>query len=62
MKQQGKLFYQQSVNDVMQQMKANPEGLSDQSVEQRRAQFGYNRLQAKRRTTLFEKFIAQFKD
>lgn len=62
MKQQGKLFYQQSVDDVMQQMKADPKGLTDQQVAQRQKQFGDNRLQAKRRTTLIEKFIAQFKD
>lgn len=62
MKQQAELFYQQSAEAVMKRMKANPNGLTDQDVAKRREQFGYNRLQAKRRTTLFEKFIAQFKD
>ena len=62
MKEQKKVFYQQSVDEVMNQMQADPKGLSDQQVAQRREQFGFNRLQAKRRTTIFEKFLAQFKD
>lgn len=60
--EQKKVFYQQSVDEVMNQMQADPKGLSDQQVAQRREQFGFNRLQAKRRTTIFEKFLAQFKD
>ncbi len=55
-------FYQASVDEVMTQMKAKPNGLSKDEVRQRQDQFGFNRLQAKRRTTLVEKFIAQFKD
>ncbi|KRL62348.1 ATPase P [Lentilactobacillus parakefiri DSM 10551] len=56
------MFYQRTVDDVMSQMKAHPSGLSDQEVKDRREQFGANRLTSKRRTTLIEKFISQFKD
>ncbi|KRL09511.1 ATPase P [Lentilactobacillus otakiensis DSM 19908 = JCM 15040] len=56
------MFYQRTVDDVMSQMKAHPTGLSDQEVRDRREQFGANKLTSKRRTTLIEKFISQFKD
>ncbi len=59
---QEKVAYQRSVADIMQQMKSDPNGLTTQAVAERRDQFGQNKLQAKRRTTLLEKFIAQFKD
>lgn len=62
MTQEKKMFYQRTVDDVMSQMKAHPTGLSDQEVKDRREQFGANRLTSKRRTTLIEKFISQFKD
>ncbi|WP_149315503.1 calcium-translocating P-type ATPase, PMCA-type [Lentilactobacillus buchneri] len=60
--QEKKMFYQRTVDDVMSQMKAHPTGLSEQEVKDRREQFGANRLTSKRRTTLIEKFISQFKD
>ncbi|MEE8823516.1 calcium-transporting ATPase 1 [Lentilactobacillus sunkii] len=62
MTQEKKMFYQRTVDDVMSQMKSHPTGLSDQEVNDRRQQFGANKLTSKRRTTLIEKFIAQFKD
>lgn len=62
MTQEKKMFYQRTVDDVMSQMKSHPTGLSDQEVSDRRQQFGANKLTSKRRTTLIEKFIAQFKD
>lgn len=62
MTQEKKMFYQRTVDDVMSQMKAHPTGLSEQEVKDRREQFGANRLTSKRRTTLIEKFISQFKD
>lgn len=62
MTQEKKMFYQRTVDDVMSQMKTHPTGLSDQEVKDRREQFGANRLTSKRRTTLIEKFISQFKD
>lgn len=62
MTQEKKMFYQRTVDDVMSQMEAHPSGLSDQEVKDRREQFGANRLTSKRRTTLIEKFISQFKD
>ncbi|GAD15476.1 calcium-translocating P-type ATPase, PMCA-type [Lentilactobacillus otakiensis] len=62
MTQEKKMFYQRTVDDVMSQMKAHPTGLSDQEVRDRREQFGANKLTSKRRTTLIEKFISQFKD
>lgn len=62
MTQEKKMFYQRTVDDVMSQMKAHPTGLSEQEVKDHREQFGANRLTSKRRTTLIEKFISQFKD
>ena len=62
MTQEKKMFYQRTVDDVMSQMKSHPTGLTDQEVIDRRKQFGPNKLTSKRRTTLIEKFISQFKD
>lgn len=62
MTQEKKMFYQRTVDDVMSQMKAHPTGLTEQEVKDHREQFGANRLTSKRRTTLIEKFISQFKD
>ncbi|MCH4165880.1 MAG: calcium-translocating P-type ATPase, PMCA-type [Lentilactobacillus diolivorans] len=62
MAEKNKLFYQRSVEDVMTQMKSQANGLTAQEVLDRQNQFGLNKLQGKRRTTLLEKFIGQFKD
>ncbi len=65
MKQEKKMFYQRTVDDVMSQMKAHPTGLTDQEVKDRRQQFGANKLTSKRRTTLIEKFycpVQRFND
>lgn len=55
-------FYQQSVDQVMKQMDSSSKGLSDSEVKKRQDEYGLNKLQATRKTTLLEKFLAQFKD
>ncbi|OOZ75401.1 ATPase [Solemya velum gill symbiont] len=60
---QNALFHTLSAEQVASLLEVDlRDGLSDQQVAQRSAIYGANELREKRRTTLAEKFIAQFKD
>lgn len=62
MASQTEQFYQQDSSTVLKAMQSTETGLTDQQVSERLNQYGPNKLVAKRRTTLIEKFLAQFKD
>lgn len=62
MAHQTEQFYQQDSSTVLKAMQSSETGLTDNQVSERLNKYGPNRLVAKRRTTLLEKFIAQFKD
>lgn len=55
-------WYQQTVDQTLTELKAQVGGLTEKEVEQRRVESGFNELAAKKQTTLFQKFIEQFKD
>ncbi|GAY72587.1 calcium-transporting ATPase [Lentilactobacillus kosonis] len=57
-----KTIYQLSVDDVLSKVSATKDGLSTKQVSDRRAEFGPNQLVAQKRTTILQKFLAQFKD
>ena len=55
-------FYQQSVEQVVQQLKTNIEnGLTQDEVIERQSRDGLNEFAKKKHTSLLQKFIAQFK-
>ncbi len=62
MASQTEQFYQQDSSTVLKAMQSTETGLTAQQVSERLNQYGPNKLVAKRRTTLIEKFLAQFKD
>lgn len=57
-----KPWYQQTTDELFAKLDTQEQGLTESTVKERRAEYGENRLAAKRQTTLLEKFIAQFKD
>ena len=48
--------------EALKKLNTSTNGLSDQEVQKRQEEYGKNVLQAKKHTTLLQKFIAQFKD
>ena len=56
-------WYNLSVEDTTKKLETNLEqGLSDAEVTARREKYGTNELKAKKKKTLFQKFLEQFKD
>ncbi|GEP20252.1 cation-translocating P-type ATPase [Pediococcus argentinicus] len=55
-------FWSQPSQEVLDDLKVTREGLSNTEVEKRTEQYGKNTLTTKGKTTLLQKFIAQFKD
>ena len=56
-------WFNKSVGDVEKELKTNlQQGLSTEDVEQKRQEFGFNELKAKKKKSLFVKFLEQFKD
>ncbi|MBO7203577.1 MAG: cation-translocating P-type ATPase [Bacteroidales bacterium] len=55
-------FYQLSTQEVVKQLQTDiSQGLSDNDVSERQTRDGFNEFSKKRHTSLFQKFIAQFK-
>ncbi|WP_056942395.1 cation-translocating P-type ATPase [Secundilactobacillus kimchicus] len=57
-----KPWYQQTSDEVFVRLETQESGLSEASVKERREKYGANELAAKKQSSLFEKFVAQFKD
>ncbi len=57
-----KEVYNESIEQLMQDVGSSSNGLTKPQVEEKQYQFGLNELEKKRQTTLVEKFIDQFKD
>ena len=47
------MFYQKEVSQVFKECQSNQNGLTDQEVEQRHQQFGYNVLDEKKKESPF---------
>lgn len=56
------MFYQKEVSQVFKECQSNQNGLTDQEVEQRHQQFGYNVLDEKKKESPFVIFLKQFQD
>lgn len=57
------IAYQESAESVLDLLESNlADGLSEADVKKRQEEFGLNELEADEKTTLFQKFLAQFKD
>ena len=56
-------WFNKTVEETLSTVKTNVElGLSSEEVKKRQEENGYNELKAKKKKTLFQKFINQFKD
>ncbi len=55
-------YYAQSGEEVLSSLKVNEEGLSEEEVSARRAQFGENKLKEKKKKSLVRRFFEQFLD
>ena len=56
------MFYQKEVSQVFKECQSNQNGLTDQEVERRHQQFGYNVLDEKKKESPFVIFLKQFQD
>ena len=58
-----KNWFNKETNEVEKELKTNlQQGLTQDEVEEKRKEFGYNELKAKKKKSLFVKFLEQFKD
>ena len=56
-------FYNQSIKDIEQELSTSCEnGLNSEQVKQLQEKYGSNSLAAKKKTSMLQRFIAQFKD
>lgn len=57
------IFHNKKIEDVANELQSDfKNGLSEQQVQQRRQQYGENKLKEKKKKTKFQRFIEQFKD
>ena len=54
--------YQQSTDEVMQKLGVTDQGLIQESVQERRQEYGFNELEEGKRKSTLEVFFEQFKD
>ncbi len=58
-----KNWFSKEANQIAEELKTNiNEGLTNSQVEEKRNEFGFNELKAKKKKSLFVKFLEQFKD
>ncbi len=58
-----KQWFNQEIKDVERKLQTNQElGLNDEQVKEKQEKYGLNELQTKKKKSLLQKFIAQFKD
>ena len=56
-------WFNKEIKDVENELKTDKEkGLEKEEVEKRREKYGLNQLKAKKKKTLIQRFIDQFKD
>ena len=58
-----KNWFNKETSEIEQELKTNlKQGLTKEEVEEKRNKYGYNELKAKKKKSLFVKFLEQFKD
>ncbi len=58
-----KNWFNKETSEIEQELKTNlKQGLTKEEVEEKRNEYGYNELKAKKKKSLFVKFLEQFKD
>ena len=58
-----KQWFNQTSDEVVKALNSDAKkGLSDEEVKKRQEEYGFNELKAKKKKTLFQKFLEQFKD
>lgn len=58
-----KQWFNKTVEEVKEELQTDlANGLTTQEVQAKREQYGYNELKAKKKKSLFQKFVEQFKD
>lgn len=55
-------FYAQTEEEVLQEFDTQKDGLTDEEAQKRLSEYGANELEEGKKSTLLQKFIAQFKD
>ena len=56
-------WYNKSIDNVKKELNIDLEkGLTDSQIQENRAKYGFNELQAAKKKTVFQKFLEQFKD
>ncbi len=56
-------YYQQNTKEVLKALQVDPKrGLTDEQLSTNQAKYGANELKEKKKTTLFQMFVEQFKD
>ncbi|OIP23894.1 hypothetical protein AUK11_04440 [bacterium CG2_30_37_16] len=56
------MFYNRSIDDLLKEYKSSLAGLSSDEARKRLAEFGYNKIEAKKKTSLIKVFFMQFVD
>ena len=62
MKSEEKKFFTMSVDETLKSLNSSKKGLSDEEAKKRIEEYGYNKLEEKKKQSLLSKFIDQFKD
>ena len=56
------LFHHENTDAVLEHLDSSRSGLTSAQVQQKRAQFGENKLKEKPKKTMMQRFLDQFKD
>ena len=62
MKVEDKKFFTMSVDETLKSLNSSKNGLTDEEAKKRIGDYGYNKLEEKKKQSLLSKFIDQFKD
>jgi len=58
----GSVWWATNKDEVIQNLKTGPDGLSEEEVKRRLSEYGYNELREKKRKTVLQMFLDEFKD